>query len=87
MGLPQPTCLNSSVLSDRWLSTCEIFDGEFQGRKWHAMQLCKHRRSSAEALHATSPQPGRAPHYQVSAHMDEDEERLDLNHCKVLIAN
>ena len=31
MGLPQPTCLNSSVPSDRWLSTCEIFDGEFHG--------------------------------------------------------
>ena len=31
MGLPQPTCLNSSVRSDRWLSTCEIFDGKFHG--------------------------------------------------------
>lgn len=31
MGLPQPTCLNSSVPSDHWLSTCEIFDGEFHG--------------------------------------------------------
>ena len=31
MGLPQPTCLNSSVPSDRWLSTCEIFDGECHG--------------------------------------------------------
>lgn len=52
------------------------------------MQLCKHRRSSAEALHATSPRPsGRAPHYQVSVHMDEDEEPTDLNHCKVLTAN
>ena len=31
IGLPQPTHLNSSLLPDCWLSTCEIFDGECHG--------------------------------------------------------
>ena len=31
IGLPQPTHLNSLVLPDCWLSTCEIFHREFHG--------------------------------------------------------
>ena len=72
VGLPQPTRLHSSVLPDRWHSTCEPLDGEFRGgRNGVARCSCVNtggvlqRLCMLPALPGRATRPGRSPNRQA----------------------